>query len=127
MSVATRTMPLGVRLATGAAILAAGGDHLWLWWRGGYDHAPGGVGPSFVADAAASAVAGALVLLRADRRAAWVGCAVAGAALVAYLLARTVGLGGFVETRWTVASLLAASCEALAVVLLLTEALLPDG
>ncbi len=119
------TMPIGVRLATGAAILVAGGVHLWLWWRGGYRHAPGGVGPAFVADAAVSSVVGVLVLARGDRRAAWAGSAVAAAALLGYMLARTVGLNGFVETRWTRPSLLAAGCEVLVLVLLLTEALVP--
>ena len=119
-------MPLATRVATGVAILVAGGVHLWLWWRGGYRHAPGLVGPAFVADAAASAVIGALVLARGDRRAAWAGSGLAAVALLGYLVARTVGLSGFVETRWTHASLLAAGCEALVLVLLVTEALVPD-
>jgi hypothetical protein len=104
----------------------AGGVHLWLWWRGGYDHAPGHVGLGFVADAVASAIVGVLVLARGDRRVAWVGSGLAAVALLAYLVARTVGLSGFIETRWTHPSLLAAGCEALVLVLLLTEALVPD-
>jgi len=120
------TMPLGVRLATGLAVLVAGGVHLWLWWRGGYRHAPGVVGPAFVADAVLSACVGSLILARGDRRAAWAGSALAAAALLSYLTARTVGLSGFVEARWTHASLLAAGCEALVLVLLITEALVPD-
>jgi hypothetical protein len=119
-------MPLATRLATGGAILIAGGVHLWLWWRGGYRHAPGLVGPAFLAEAAASAVIGALVLARANRRAAWAGSALSALALLGYLAARTVGLSGFVETRWTRASLVAAGCEALVLVLLVTEALVPD-
>jgi hypothetical protein len=120
-------MPPPIRIVTGAAVLVAGGVHLWLWWRGGYRHAPGGVGPAFVVDAVVSAVAGALIWARGDRRAAWVGTAVAAVALAGYGMARTVGLNGFVETRWTRPSLIAAGCEALVVVLLLTEALLPEG
>jgi hypothetical protein len=120
-------MPLAVRGVAGAAIVVAGAVHLWLWWRGGYRHAPGGVGPAFLADAAVSFVAGALVLVRGDRRAAWAGSAVAAVALAAYGLARTVGLNGFVETRWTHPSLIAAGCEALVIVLLVTEALLPES
>ena len=119
-------MPVGTRLATGLAILAAGGVHLWLWWRGGYRHAPGAVGPGFLVDAVASAVVGGLVLVRGDRRAAWAGSALAAMALLAYLTARTVGLSGFVETRWTTPSLVAAGCEVLVLVLLVTEALLPE-
>ncbi len=118
-------MPLGVRLGTGVAILVAGGVHLWLWWHGGYRHAPGAVGPGFVADAIASAVVGVLVLARGDRWAAWIGSAVSAAALVAYGMARTIGLDGFQETRWTRPSLLAAACEVVVLVLLLTEALVP--
>jgi len=119
-------MPPAVRLVTGLAVLVAGGVHLWLWWRGGYRHAPGGVGPAFLADAAVSAVVGGWILLRGDRRAARAGALLAAVALAGYGLARTVGLNGFVETRWTRSSLLAAGCEVLVVVLLLTEALLPD-
>jgi hypothetical protein len=123
---AAPTMPPPVRLVTGLAVLVAGGVHLWLWWRGGYRHAPGGVGPAFLADAVVSAVVGGWILLRADRRAAWAGALLAAVALGGYGLARTVGLHGFIETRWTRPSLLAAGCEALVVVLCLTEALLPD-
>lgn len=119
-------MPLGVRVATGVAVLAAGGVHLWLWWRGGYRHAPGAVGPAFVVDAVVSAAVGVVILARGDRRAAWAGSALAAAALLGYLAARTVGLSGFVEDRWTTPSLVAAGCEALVLVLLLTEALVPD-
>jgi hypothetical protein len=121
------TMPVGTRLTTGTAIVVAGGVHLWLWWQGGYRHAPGGVGPGFLVDAVASAAVGALVLVRGDRRAAWAGSALAAAALLAYLVARTVGLSGFVERRWTTPSLIAAGCEALVLVLLVTEALVPES
>jgi hypothetical protein len=118
-------MPLGTRVGTGVGILAAGGIHLWLWWQGGYRHAPGLVGPAFVADAVVSFVVGMFVLARGDRRAAWAGSALAACALVAYAMARTIGLSGFVETRWTHPSLAAAACEAVVLVLLLTEALVP--
>jgi hypothetical protein len=84
------------------------------------------VGPAFVADAVVSACIGTLVLVRGDRRAAWAGSALAAAALVSYAMARTVGLGGFTETEWTHASLAAAACEAVVLVLLLTEALVPQ-
>jgi len=119
-------MPAGVRIVTGAAVLLAGAIHLWLWWRGGYRHAPGLVGPAFLVDAMISAVVGVFVLARGDRRAAWAASALAAVALVSYAMARTVGLGGFTETRWTRPSLVAAGCEALVLVLLLTEALVPD-
>src|SRR5581483_12346774 len=36
----TGSMPPGVRIGCGIGVLVAGGVHLWLWWRGGYDHAP---------------------------------------------------------------------------------------
>ncbi len=121
------TMPAVVRLVAGTAIVAAGGVHLWLWWRGGYRDAPGGVGPAFLGDAMASAIVGGMVLARGDRRAAWVGSALSAVALLAYGAARTIGLGGFVETRWTKTSLLAAGLEALVLVMLVTEALAPDA
>jgi len=119
-------MPAATRAATGCLIVVAGGIHLWLWWRGGYRHAPGAVGPSFVVDAVLSAVVGAVVLVRGDRRAAWAGSALAGSALLAYIGARTIGIGGFQEREWTRPSLVAAGTEALVLVLLLTEALVPD-
>ena len=65
-------------------------------------------------------------LVRGDRRAAWAGSALAAVALLAYLSARTIGLSGFVETRWTTPSLVAAACEAFVLVLLVTEALVPE-
>ncbi|GAC1597446.1 MAG: hypothetical protein NVS3B21_22040 [Acidimicrobiales bacterium] len=120
-------MPPATRVATGALVIGAGLIHLWLWGRGGYRHAPGPVGPSFVVDAVLSAIVGTLVLLRGDRRAAWAGSALSGAALLAYITARTVGLSGFQERAWTRLSLLAAGCEAVVLVLLLTEALVPEG
>jgi hypothetical protein len=119
-------MPLGVRWGTGVAVLVAGAIHFWLWWHGGYRHAPGLVGPGFLIDAGASLVIGALVLGRGDRRAAWAGSALSAAALLAYGMARTVGLSGFVETRWTRPSVAAAACEVVVLVLLLTEALVPE-
>jgi len=119
-------MPPGVRIGCGIGVLVAGGVHLWLWWRGGYDHAPGLVGPAFVVDAVLSAGVGLLVLARGDRRAAWAGSALSAAALLSYVAARTIGVSGFVETRWTRPSVVAALCEGLVLVLLLTEALVPD-
>jgi prolipoprotein diacylglyceryltransferase len=115
-------MPLGTRLGTGLALLVAGGTHLWSWSHG-YRHTS--VGPAFLVDTFLSAVVGVLVLVRANRVAAWAGSAVSATALLAYGIARTVGLFGFVERTWTTASLLAAGCEATVLVLLLTEALLP--
>ncbi len=113
----------GTRLGTGAALLVAGATHLWLWFHG---YRASSVGPAFLADAALSSAVGTLVLARGSRAAAWAGSAVSAAALLAYALARTVGLFGFVERTWSRASLLAAGCEAMVLVLLLTEALVPD-
>jgi hypothetical protein len=115
-------MPWPVRVGTGVGLVLAGGTHLWLWF---HSYRSTSVGTPFLVDAGVSAVIGLLVLLRASRAAAWAGSAVAAGALVAYALARTVGLFGFVERQWTFASLLAAGCEAAVLVLLLTEALLP--
>jgi hypothetical protein len=120
------TMPLITRLATGSALLVAGGTHLWSWFHG-YRHT--NVGTAFLVDTALSAVVGVVVLARGSRLAAWSGSLVAAGALLAYAMARTVGLFGFVERTWTAASLLAAGCEALVVVLLVTEVLVapPPG
>jgi hypothetical protein len=117
-------MPVGTRIGTGVGILVAGGTHLWSWLHG---YRAAAVGPAFLADAALSAGIGILVLVRGGRAIAWVGSALSAAALGGYAMARTVGLFGFVEREWTAASLLAAACEAVVLVLLVTEALVPDG
>jgi len=117
-------MPWPVRVGAGVGVLVAGGTHLWLYFHG---YRASSVGPAFLTDAALSLVVGLLVLVRASRGAAWAGSALCAAALLAYALARTVGLFGFVETTWTRASLLAAGCEAVVLVLLVTEALLPTA
>ena len=117
-------MPWGVRLGTGLGVLIAGVVHLWLWFHG---YRSSGVGPAFLADFGLSILVAALVLGRGDRRAAWAGSGLAALALLGYALARTVGLFGFVEQTWTWESLLAAGCEAVVLVLLLTEALLPES
>jgi hypothetical protein len=117
-------MPWGIRVGTGVALLVAGSTHFWLWFHG---YRGTTVGPAFLVDGALSWLVGVLILVRASRAAAWAGSAVCAAALVAYAMARTVGLFGFVETEWTRPSLLAAACEAVVLVLLLTEALLPPA
>jgi hypothetical protein len=104
--------------------MVGGAVHLWLWFHG---YRGSGVGPAFLGDAGLSAIVGGMVLWRADRRAAWAGSALSAAALVAYGMARTVGLFGFVERTWTSPSVIAAVCEAAVLVLLLTEALVPDA
>jgi hypothetical protein len=79
----------------------------------------------FVVDGVVSIAVGAWVLARGDRAGAWAGSAIAAAALLGYALARTVGLFGFVERTWSVPSLVAAACEALVLVLLFAESLVP--
>ena len=116
-------MPAGTRIGTGVALLLAGGTHLWTYFHG-YRHT--GVGPAFLVDAALCGVVGVVVFWRGTRLAAWAGSLVSAAALVGYAMARTVGLFGFVERAWTVPSVIAASCEATVLVLLLTEALVPE-
>ena len=116
------TMPIGTRVGTGVALLVAGATHLWSWSHG-YRHTS--VGPAFLVDTTLSAAVGLLVLARGNRVAAWTGSIVAAGALVAYAMARTVGLFGFVERTWTASSLVAAGCESLVVVLLVTEVLVP--
>jgi hypothetical protein len=116
-------MPVGVRLGTSVGIVVAGGTHLWLWFHG---YRGASVGLPFLIDAVLSAVVGALVAVRGSRAAAWAGSALSAVALVSYALARTVGLFGFVELAWTRPSVLAAVCESAVLVLLLTEALVPE-
>jgi hypothetical protein len=117
-------MPIVTRIATGVALIVAGSTHLWTFFHG-YRHT--GVGPAFVVDFALSVAVGFLVLGLGSRGAAWAGSAVSAAALVSYAMARTVGLFGFVERTWTTPSLIAGACEAIVLVLLLTEALVPES
>jgi hypothetical protein len=79
----------------------------------------------FLLDAGLSAAIGPLIAVRADRWAAWAGAVLEAGALGAYAMARTVGLLGFVERGWTRPSVVAAGCEAVVVVMLVSEVLVP--
>jgi hypothetical protein len=112
-----------VRIVTGSCVLAAGGAHVWSYVHG---YRSTSVGPAFVVDAVASVLVGSSLLVRGGRVSAWAGTTLAAAALFSYGMARTVGLFGFVERSWTVASLVAAGCEAVVVTLLVTELLVTE-
>jgi len=116
-------MAPAARVVAGLGVLAAGGAHLWSWEHG---YRTASVGPAFLVDAGLSGVVALAVLGWGSRWSAWAGSALSAAALLGYALARTVGLFGFVERQWTPASLVAAGCEAVVVVVLVTEALVPD-
>lgn len=116
--------PLGVRVVGGVALAVAGATHAWLWFHG-YRHSP--VGTAFLLDGLASLAVAVAVVARGGRSVAWLASVLAGAALAGYGAARTVGLFGFVERAWTVPSVVAAIGEALALFVLLTEALMPGA
>jgi len=112
------------RLMSGFAVLGGGGTHLWLWFHG---YRSVGVGPSFMADAVVAAMVGAWILWRASRPSAVGGCLVSAGALVSYAMVRTVGLLGFEERTWTGGAIVAVATEALTLVVLVTELLLPTA
>jgi hypothetical protein len=115
-------MPSAPRWTVTVGLLAAGAAHLWSWAHG-YRHTS--VGPAFLGDAVASLVVAVRLIARGDRVGTWAAGVLAAAALVAYAMARTVGLFGFVERGWTPAALVAAGCEGVVLVLAVTDLLTP--
>ena len=65
----------------------------------GYQHIPI-IGTAFVVQASVSFALALLILLGGPWWLQWAAAAVAGGALVAFALSRTVGLFGFSETGW---------------------------
>src|SRR5580700_9557554 len=87
-----------IRLAMAAALTVTGISHAYLYVHG-YQHIPT-IGTAFVVQASVSFALAVLILLGGPWWLQWAAAAVAGGALVAFALSRTVGLFGFSETGW---------------------------
>jgi hypothetical protein len=87
-----------IRLAMAAALTVTGISHAYLYVHG-YRHIPT-IGTAFVVQASVSFALAALILIGGPWWLQWAAAALAGGALGAFVLSRTVGLFGFSETGW---------------------------
>ena len=87
-----------IRIGIAAAMAISGVSHAYLYVHG-YQHIPT-IGAAFVVQASVSFALAVLILLGGPGWLQWAAAAVAGGALAAFALSRTVGLFGFSETGW---------------------------
>ena len=87
-----------IRVLMAAAMAISGVSHAYLYVHG-YQHIPT-IGAAFVVQASVSFALAVLILLGGPGWLQWAAAAVAGGALAAFALSRTVGLFGFSETGW---------------------------
>ena len=87
-----------IRLGMVAALVIAGVSHAYLYIHG-YQHIPM-IGGAFVVQAGVSFALALLILLGGPSWLQWAAAALAGGALGAFVLSRTVGLFGFSEAGW---------------------------
>jgi hypothetical protein len=87
-----------IRLAMALAVATSGISHAYLYVHG-YQHIPM-IGTAFLVQAGASFALALLILIGGPWWLRWAAAALAGGALVAFTLSRTVGLFGFSETGW---------------------------
>ena len=87
-----------IRLAMAAALAITGISHAYLYIHG-YQHIPT-IGTAFVVQASVSFALALLILIGGPSWLQWAAAALAGGALGAFVLSRTVGLFGFTEQGW---------------------------
>ncbi|OBK34340.1 hypothetical protein A5658_11255 [Mycobacterium sp. 1245111.1] len=87
-----------IRLAMALAVATSGISHAYLYVHG-YQHIPM-IGPAFLVQAGVSFALALLILIGGPGWLQWAAAGLAGGALVAFALSRTVGLFGFSETGW---------------------------
>jgi hypothetical protein len=93
------TFPAAVtRIGIAAATAVSGISHAYLYIHG-YQHIPT-IGAAFVLQASVSFAVAVLILIGGPEWLQWAAAMVAGGALVAFALSRTVGLFGFSERGW---------------------------
>ncbi|OBH25788.1 hypothetical protein A5692_27560 [Mycobacterium sp. E342] len=109
------TLLIRIGLAVSLAVSAAGHAYLYVH---GYRHIPE-IGAAFLVQASVSFAIAVLILAGGPGWLRWVGAAVAGGSLVAFLMSRTVGLDGFLERGWEPAPHAAISVSAEVVTVLL--------
>jgi hypothetical protein len=86
------------RLALAVALAVTGFSHAYLYIHG-YHHIPT-IGTAFVVQASVSFALALLIVIGGPSWLQWAAAALAGGALGAFALSRTVGLFGFSETGW---------------------------
>jgi hypothetical protein len=86
------------RIGIAAAMAVSGISHAYLYIHG-YQHIPT-IGAAFVLQASVSFAVAVLILIGGPGWLRWAAAVVAGGALVAFVLSRTVGLFGFSERGW---------------------------
>jgi hypothetical protein len=87
-----------VRIGIAVALVVSGISHAYLYIHG-YRHIPT-IGTAFVMQASVSFAIAVLILLGGPEWLRWAAAMVAGGALGAFVLSRTVGLLGFSERGW---------------------------
>ena len=86
------------RIGIAAALAVSGISHAYLYIHG-YQHIPT-IGAAFILQASVSFAVAVLILIGGPGWLRWAAAMVAGGALVAFVLSRTVGLFGFSERGW---------------------------
>jgi hypothetical protein len=86
------------RLALAVALAVSGVSHAYLYIHG-YHHIPT-IGTAFLLQASVSFALALPILVGGPAWLEWAAAALAGGALGAFVLSRTVGLFGFSETGW---------------------------
>jgi hypothetical protein len=87
-----------LRIGFAAALFSSGLSHAYLYVHG-YQYIPT-IGAAFVAQAGTSFALAVLILAGGPGWLRWAAALVAGGAVVAFALSRTVGLFGFSERGW---------------------------
>jgi hypothetical protein len=87
-----------IRIGLAATLAISGISHAYLYVHG-YQYIPT-IGPAFAAQAGTSFALAVLILVGGPGWLRWAAAAVAGGALVAFALSRTVGVFGFSERGW---------------------------
>ena len=86
------------RIGIAVALIVSGISHAYLYVHG-YQHIPM-IGSAFVLQASVSFALALLILIGGPGWLWWSGAAVAGGALAAFVMSRTVGIFGFSERGW---------------------------
>lgn len=108
---------IALRTGMATSLVVSGVSHAQLYVHG-YHHIPT-IGNAFVLQASVSFAVAALIAVGGPAWLRWVAVGVAGGALVAFALSRTVGIFGFAEKGWEPAphAMLSAAAEVLTVLL----------
>lgn len=87
-----------LRIVFAASLAISGVSHTYLYIHG-YHYIPT-IGTAFLIQASASFALALVIVVGGPGWLRWMGAAVAGGSLVAFVLSRTVGIFGFSERGW---------------------------